>query len=507
METEVVVAGAGPTGLMLAGELRLAGVSVVVLERLPAPTGESRSLGLNPRAVEFWDQRGILDRFTGARFVPRGHYGALPASLDFSDYDTPHGVMLVHQARTEQFLSEWVQELGVEIRRGHEVVGLRQTPTEVEIGVRGPDGEYRIPASYLVGCDGAHSSVRKLSGIAFPGEPSTVDVLMADVADLDLEFQMFKRSQHGLWAVFPAGEGVFRVVVYDFGRPPARAAERPTFDEVCEAAARVGGLDLTRGTARWLARHGNTTRQAGRYRVGRVLLAGDAAHVQPPAGGQALTSGLSDVVNLGWKLAAQVNGWAPDGLLDSYCDERYPIGERVMMHARAQNLLMSGGPGVQALRSVFTELMQFPDVNRYLGGAMSCLGDRYDLAGEGDHQLLGRRIPCRSLRTADGWSAGRGHSTVWRATTTFRLLHRARGVFLDLADEPALCAIASRWADRVDAITANCTDGGLDDLAAVLVRPDGHVAWLAAKDSELDKDGLKAALRRWFGNPLDDPDF
>ena len=501
MDTDVVVAGAGPTGLMLAGELRLAGVAVTVLERLGAPTGESRSLGLNPRAVELWDQRGLLDRFAGARFLPRGHYGALPTPLDFTEADTPHGVMLVHQARTEQVLADWAHQLGVQVHRGHEVVALRQTAGDVEVDVRGPAGEYRTRAAYLVGCDGSHSTVRQRAGIAFPGEPSTVDVLMADVTGLDLELQLFHRGAHGLSAVFPAGEGIFRVIVYDFDRPPVRGARRPTFDEVCEAAARVGGLDLTRGTPRWLSRHGNTTRQAVRYRDGRVLLAGDAAHVQPPAGGQALTSGLTDVVNLGWKLAAQVNGWAPDDLLDSYERERYPVGEQVMMHARVQNLLMSDGPGVAALRTLFTDLMKFPDVNRYLGEAMSFLEHRYDPV-EGSHPLIGRRLPGRPIRVADGHQVDAGGPTGWRQANTFELLHRARGVFIDLGDEPALCEIAGRWADRVDTVTARSADAPLAELIAVLVRPDGHVAWVAAGDGGIDKEALEAALGKWFGAPL-----
>jgi bifunctional hydroxylase/dehydrase len=262
-------------------------------------------------------------------------------------------------------------------------------------------------------------------------------------------------------------------------------------------ARRVAGLDLTAGTPHWLSRHGNVTRLASRYREGRVFLAGDAAHTQPPAGGQGLTAGLHDAANLGWKLAAALNGWAPPGLLDTYHDERHQVGRRVMANARVQNMLMSGGLEAEALRTVFTELVAVADVNRHLAGDLAQLDVRYNVGG--DHDLVGRRIPPVSLTTSAG------------ATTTLHALAAARGLLLVLTDEPVLDTLAAPWRDRVDVVPASSSAAELADLAALLVRPDGHVAWVAPADTTLnkdgvdngglDKDGLVASLRTWFGDP------
>lgn len=487
MNSQVVIAGAGPTGLMLAAELGLAGVSATVVEALAVSTGESRALGVNPRAVELWEQRGVTDRFAEGRFIPHLHYGALPVFLELGRLDSPYGVMMIPQRRTEEILGEWALERGAEIRRGHQVVGLRQDADAVTVTVQTAGGSYELPAQYLVGCDGSRSAVRHDAGIGVTGTPSTVDAVMVDVSGLPLGLKFFERNDNGLWAVFPIGNGIFRVVIYAFDRPPARHAPKPTFAEVCEVARRVAGLDLTAGTPHWLSRHGNVTQLASRYRSGRVFLAGDAAHTQPPAGGQGLTSGLHDAANLGWKLAAAVSGPAPAGLLDSYHDERYPVGQRVMANARVQNLLMSGGPESEALRKVLTELVALDPVNRHLAGDLAQLDVRYDLGD--DHDLLGRRIPPAALRTDHG------------ETSTLRLLSAGRGLLLRMVDEPVLDTLAGPWQDRVDVVSGSSAAAGLADLAAVLVRPDGHVAWVAPSRGELDKDGLVSSLHRWFGRP------
>ncbi|NGO70348.1 FAD-dependent monooxygenase [Streptomyces boncukensis] len=491
MDADVVISGAGPTGLMLAGELRLAGVEVLVVEQLPEPTGQSRSLGINPRAVELWEQRGLLERFGEQRFVPKGHYGALPVSLDFAGLDTPFGALLTPQRRTEEFLAEWATDLGTKILRGHELVAVREDEHEVEVDVVTAQGGRRtLRARYLAGCDGAHSTVRRLSGIGFPGTESTVDAVMADVTGVDLRMQLFQRGPQGLWAVFPVDRGAFRVVVYDYGRPPLRNPRPPSFEDVCEVAHRVGGLDLSGGTPHWLSRHGNTTRLADRLRQGRVLLVGDAAHVAPPAGGLALTTGLGDAVNLGWKLAAEVHGWAPEQLLDSYHSERHAVGERVMAHTRVQNLMMSGGPSAEALRTVVTDLLGSAEANLGLSAEVAGTGFRYPVGG-GEHALLGRRLPPCGLSTGQG------------ATDTLKLLRPARGVLIDLVGEPALRSAAAGWADRVETVTAGydtAQDGaGLSRISAVLVRPDGHVVWLLPEGGAEDIEGLDAALRTWFG--------
>ena len=281
----------------------------------------------------------------------------------------------------------------------------------------------------------------------------------------------------------PDRAGVFRVVIYEFGQPPRRHAASPDFAEICEVAERVAGLDLRAGTPRWLSRHGNVTRLADSYRVGRVLLAGDAAHAQPPAGGQGLTSGLHDAVNLGWKLAAQVNGWAPADLLDSYSSERRPVGERVMVNARVQNLLMSGGLEIDALRTAspsWPRCRSQPAVGRRPRAGRRPLRP-------GGHRSVG------GPAAATGRPAG--------DATTLSLLGEARGLLLELSDEPVLDTMVGPWADRVDAVAASASDPVLAGLSAALIRPDGHVAWVARSRHELDKDGLDAALRRWFGQP------
>ncbi|WP_030022709.1 FAD-dependent monooxygenase [Streptomyces monomycini] len=507
----VVVCGAGPTGLMLAAELRLADVDVVILEKRPGGTDdrESRAPGVYARTVEIWDQRGILESFTGSRTGRYSHFALLPVGVDLGVLDSPHAVMLLPQARIERVLAERAAALGAEIRYGHAVTGLRQDEEAVEIEVTGPDGPYLLRAAYAVGCDGGRSTVRALTDVDFPGTDATADVLLADVSGISRDLPGLKlhpfpfvRTGRG-WmavsavAVSPSGEDVLRFIIGDSSRPPVRRAEAPSFAEVCEAAAAVAGIDLSGATPHWVSRFGNTTRQAARYRIGRVLLAGDAAHVHPPFGGQGLNLGVQDAVNLGWKLAAEVHGRAPAGLLDSYERERHPVAARVLLNTRAQNALMAPGPDIDALRTVFAESLEAPEVNERLAGELSAVDVRYDLGDA--HPLVGMRMPHRELTTPDG-----------RGTSTLRLLERARGVLLDLSGDPGLKGAADGWAARVDTVAATVTavaatggtdgpHGTEDDLAAVLIRPDGHVAWAAPRNRPVDLRALEAALHRWFG--------
>ncbi|MEV7188939.1 FAD-dependent monooxygenase [Kitasatospora sp. NPDC093102] len=503
----VVVCGAGPTGLMLAAELRLAGVEVVVLERRPGFTGEreSRAPGVYARTIEIWEQRGILDRFTGSRTGRYSHFALLPVGIDLGRLDSPHAVLLLPQARIERVLAEWAEELGAEVRRGHEVTGLRQDADCAELEVTGPDGPYRLQGAYVVGCDGGRSTVRSLLDVEFPGTDATADVLLADVSGVSRDLPglrqrpfPFVRSERG-WlavsavAVSTAGEDVLRFIVGDFTRPPVRRAAAPSFEEVCETVAAVAGIDLSGATPQWLSRFGNTTRQAARYRVGRVLLAGDAAHVHPPFGGQGLNLGVHDAVNLGWKIAAEVGGRAPEGLLDSYEQERHPVAARVLLNTRAQNVLMTGGPDIDALRTVVAETLESAEVNDRMAGELSAVDVRYDLGGE--HPLVGKRMPHRELTAPDGSTYG-----------SLRLLERARGVLLDLSGAPELKGVADGWADRLDVVTATCPQATADGLSAVLIRPDGHVAWVAPQGLAPDVRGLEAALGRWFGSASAGPD-
>ncbi|GAB3497735.1 FAD-dependent monooxygenase [Amycolatopsis cihanbeyliensis] len=492
MSTQVVIAGAGPVGLMLAAELRLAGVDVVVLERLAEPTGQARAIGVHARTVEVWDQRGVADRFAGPT-VPRYGYSGGLAPIEFAPLDTRFGMRLIPQTHTERELGNWATELGAELRRGHALTGFHERDGGVEVAVAGPAGEYRLDAQWLAGCDGAGSTVRKLAGINFPGTARTVELLSADVADVPehtpfrTEIPYIRRNEVGHLLVLPVLPDAYRVILYEFGRKPSGDREPPPFAEICALARRIGDLDISEATPRWCTRFGNAARQAETYRRGRVLLVGDAAHVHMPAAGQGLNLGVQDAVNLGWKLAAAVHGWAPPGLLDSFERERAPVAAQVLTDTQAQFALLAGGPESAALRSVFADLLRFERPNRLLAGRVSALTVRYDVGcGDASHDLLGARLPHREL-VAGGV-----------ATSSTRLLHPARGLLLDVDTDPALLGLAEGWSDRVDTVAVTEPRDWPDGAATVLVRPDGHVAWVGAGRSG-DKDALHAALHRWFG--------
>jgi bifunctional hydroxylase/dehydrase len=488
VDAEVIVVGAGPTGMMLAGELRLAGVRVVVLERLAWRTGESRGLGFTARTMEVFDQRGLLPLFGDIEISNQGHFGGVP--VDFGVLDGAHqAAKTVPQSQTETVLEEWAAGIGAEIRRGHEFLSVQVHGDGQQVEVRGPAGEYRLTGTYVVGCDGGRSQVRKAAGFDFPGTAATMEMFLADVKGLDLQPRMIGETlPGGMVMVGPLPGGITRLIVCERGAPPRRRTAPPEFDEVAGAWKRLTGDDISHGEPVWVSAFGDATRQATEYRRGGVLLAGDAAHIHLPAGGQGMNTGIQDAMNLGWKLAAVVQGRAPASLLDTYHDERYPVGRRLLMNTQAQGLLFLSGPEVQPLRDVFAELVGYQEVARHLAAMVSGLEIRYDVGG-GGNPLLGRRMPDVEL---DGDPL---------VTGSIQALRAGRGVLLDLEDNPELRRRAAGWADRIDIVTAKARAEGSKKLpagtAAVLVRPDGHVAWVAP-GSHRD---LPTALRDWFGAP------
>ncbi|WP_328472757.1 FAD-dependent monooxygenase [Streptomyces sp. NBC_00448] len=485
MDAAVIVVGAGPTGLMTAGELRLAGVDVLVLDRLPRPSGESRGLGFTPRTMEVFDQRGLLPRYGPLDTSPLGHFGGVP--VDFGVLDGAHfSVRGVPQHRTEAVLGDWITELGARVLRGTAVVGLRADPDGVSVDVDGPRGRRTLRAAWLVGCDGGRSTVRGLAGFAFDGTESTMEMFLADIGDCDIAPRPIGESLPGGMAMsVPIGDGVHRIIACERGARPRARPEGLRYAEVAAAWQRLTGQDIAGATPLWISAFGDAARQATEYRRGRVLLAGDAAHIHLPAGGQGMNTGVQDAVNLGWKLGAVVRGDAPEALLDTYHGERHPVGRRLLANTRAQGLLYLSGSEVQPLRDVLTGLVVHDEVGRHLAGMVSGLDIRYDV-GPGTHPLLGRRLPHQELATAGG------------TVGTTELLHPARGVLLDLADDPGLRRRAAAWRDRLTIVTGAPRHGGSappTGTRAVLVRPDGHVAWTAPGTGVR----LDEALTRWFG--------
>jgi len=469
---DVIIAGGGPTGLMLAGELRLHGVDVLVLERDVEPTEHVRALGLHVRSIEVMAQRGLLERFlaNGRQYKIGGYFAALDKPWP-ERMDTAHSYTLgIPQPVIERLLAEHAVEQGAEVRRGRELVGLSQDEDGVSVELA--DGT-RLRSRYLVGCDGGRSTVRKQLGIGFPGESAKVEMLLGEMevtaAPEELAAVVTEvRKTQKFFGVGPSREGLYRVVVPAEGLAEDRSVP-PTLEEVKQRLRVFAGTDFGVHSPRWLSRFGDATRLAERYRVGRVLLAGDAAHVHSPLGGQGLNLGVQDAFNLGWKLAAEVVGWAPEGLLDSYFIERHPVAARVLDNTRAQAALLANEPGAQAVRRLLAELMEFENVNRYLIEKITAIGVRYDF-GEG-HELLGRRL--RDVELKHG--------------RLYELMYGGRGLLLDQTGRLSVAG----WADRVDHVVDVSEEL---EVPAVLLRPDGHMAWIGD-----DQQDLLDQLPTWFG--------
>jgi 3-(3-hydroxy-phenyl)propionate hydroxylase len=481
-EHAVVIAGGGPAGMMLAAELALAKVDVAIVERRPDhELGDSRAGGIHSRTIELLDQRGVAERFLEAgQTVQVGTFGT--TVMDMSDFPSRHPYTLaLFQDKIERIMGEWIAELPVRVQHGREVTGFAQDDDGVDVHTS--DGE-PLRARYLVGCDGGRSLIRKAAGIGFPGLEPTRSNLIAEVEMTEEPAKGIRHDAVGVHGMHTLEDGkTVRVVTTE---QRIGSGDEPTLRDLSESLIAVFGTDFGVHSPTWISRFTDSTRHAAAYRAGRVLLAGDAAHIHAPTGGQGIGLGFNDAVNLGFKLAQVVHGTSPESLLDTYFDERHPATARALRYTVAQTMLQRHDERTQALIGIVTELTAVDAARRQLAGLISGLDIRYDL-GEG-HPLLGRRIPDLDVATADG------------PRRVFELLHEAKPLLLDLGEPGGLDI--TPWADRVRRVDAGF-DGGwelpvigaVDAPTAVLVRPDGHVAWVGDGTDA----GLADALTTWFG--------
>jgi 2-polyprenyl-6-methoxyphenol hydroxylase-like FAD-dependent oxidoreductase len=509
---DVVIAGAGPNGLMLACELALAGVRPVVLDTLPGPSDEPKANGLVGQVIRQLDMRGLYQTIGGVEGPPEPLYEWFFAAMPFNVAgiaDNPMRALLIQQPRLVRLLEKRARDLGVDVRWGHQLTGVGSESGRVTVAVSTPERTYDVDATYLVGADGGRSVVRKSVGIDFPGSTSDTVARIAHVHMPDelrtaeggyaipghgpLRFGHTRLDNGGfIFAQFSADRAMLGTI--EFGRQPGLADTPVTLDEVRESAKRVLGVDVPVEAPRGPGPHalrridGQNSRQADRYRAGNVLLLGDAAHVHSAMGGPGLNLGMQDAVNLGWKLAAAVKGSAPEGLLDTYDSERRPVGERVMMQSLSQTALMAPGPEVGALRTLFGELLEQPGVAAHVAHMLAGSDVRYEVGDE--HPLSGLLVP--DLELDDGRRVA-------------ELLHDARPVLLDLSGG-ALTPAGSGWADRVDLVTGTIAG---EPYGGMLIRPDGYVAWAVDARGASEATGgvvdegeqarLRSALEHWFG--------
>jgi 2-polyprenyl-6-methoxyphenol hydroxylase-like FAD-dependent oxidoreductase len=481
---DVIIAGAGPTGLMLACELALAGVPCRVLDRRAGQSNVTRAFAVHARTLELLDARGLA-----AELVPRGvpvrQVAPAPgAVLDLTEFDTPYPMVLIApQSATERLLEARAVRLGARIDYGAEVTGLHQDAEGVAVDVTRNGTVTTERAGYVVGCDGSHSAVRELVGIDFVGEHYPTHILLADVrlAEPPEEALFARNNVEGVVLCVPFGDGWYRAIVWDRLRQRAPLEEPVTADEMRSAFHRIAGTDFGMSEPRWSSRFLSEHRQARHYRVGRVLIAGDAAHVHSPLGGQGMNTGIGDAMNLGWKLAGVVHGWAPPWLLDSYEDERHPVGAQVLKMTDVFNKMMVGDSAFvrAAARKLVTVVLRSRRLRLIIGGRLTGIGISYRSRERGQHAWTGRRMP--DVSSADG--------------RLYELLRDGRFLLVAAPGTDAVDQVGARWSDRVRA--AYVERGAIADLpGAVLVRPDGYVAWAADAPTG---DEVRAAVSAWCG--------
>ena len=505
-QTAVVIAGAGPVGLMLACELGLAGVPVTVIEPLTERSPRAPGVAVNAGLVEVLDDRGLMEPLREETFIlPAVHFSLMWLDL-MGQPRQPHAdAYMLPQSRLEEHLEERATALGAQIRRGQRVTGFEQDSAGVTVSVSSDDGTgYRLRARYLVGCDGTDSTVRARAGIGFTGvEDDRCWGIVGDIAfdpdEMEPEhFGARLAPDGGVYMGAPAAEGLLRVTTFDWRDAEAPPVDQPVpVEEFHATVLRITGHEL-RGEPLWLKRYRNVTRQAQAYRCGRVFLAGDAAHTVVPLNGLAMCAGIQDAANLGWKLAASVAGWAPPGLLDTYEAERMPAGRKVCRDTQAQAELFHPPARVGPLREIIGELMQFDEVRRYLVRTVSGLGVNYvfDDAAAASHPLLGTRLPQVPLKCGNG------------EVFTYELLHAGRAVLLDVSGEPepardaATAAVRpAQWRGRLEFVVA--APAPEIEAGAVLIRPDGYVAWVGNGSGPKRFAGLRQALEQWLGEPAE----
>ncbi|MEC1478630.1 monooxygenase [Bacillus haynesii] len=492
MDFDVLIAGGGPVGLLTASELALAGVRTCIVERLKEPSPFSKALTLHPRSIEILEMRGLGERFKEiGKPVPSGHFAGLKTGLDFSALDTQANFTLfIPQYETEKVLEEHARNLGVCILRGHEVLAVREHEETAELVVQGPDGLSLLTASYIVGADGAGSIIRKQARIAFSGTDANITAMLGDVSlenPPESHFYTFENREGGV-VIVPLDGGIFRVIITAPHMPQALLHEPVTLEELKKELNRICGTGLGMDSPVWMSRFGNASKLAEHYRSGRIFLAGDAAHIHFPAGGQGLNVGLQDAMNLGWKLAAKINGRCPDWLLDSYHNERHPVGEALLVNTQIQTKLFDFTREGLYLRELLSGILEFSDVNRYLAEQIAALSVQYEADEEmPKHELNGKRLPDIDLTLSD--------DTVKRLYT---FLRDGRFLLAAFGKEPKeLSGLPHVRLMQVKEIDGRPEWNG---VKAALIRPDGHVAWAVDESMENAEQLIADGIRRWCGN-------